>query len=325
MAKKPADFTTDYFSIRILDRSTRTGANYIKLHAGDRFSKPRHALERKTFSMFTRGMEAYLRRRPHLDFDHPKNPIRRIVYFPSALKAWAAYMPGGFATFHVHNPDRKRLKSGENIDYITRNLFRHSSDAIGLRSRAYAMAWFIHDHFKDKSQVSWLSIACGTGQPTFEAARLLKGDVTFHLCDLDIEALEFATKLAKEYGISDEVLYTHRNDLRKKDTVETLMKKTQPTVIEAMGLFEYLDDDEAVTLLKRLRKGMKKESVLVFTNMRSAHPQLQIHKRGLGWPGVIPRTVNQVRVLMDKAGFTAKQTTVLLPDDDVYAVYCLTA
>ncbi len=300
------------------------GASQIKLHASDRFSKPRHAIERKAFSIFTRGMEAYLRRRPHLDFEHPKNPIRWIVYLPPALKAWAEYMPGGFATYHVHNPDHKRLRSGESIDYITRNLFRHSSDAIGLRSRAYAMAWFLHDHFKDAKQVSWLSIASGTGQPTYDAARLLKADKTFHLCDLNIEALEFACQLAKEYGISKNEIYTYRKDLRKKDAVESLMKSAKPSIIEAMGLFEYLDDGQVVELLERIRKGMKKGSVLVFTNMKVDHPQLQIHKRGLGWPGVIPRSVKEVQGLIEQAGFTAKQTTILLPDDDVYAVYGLT-
>ncbi len=175
MAKQPAEFTTDYFSISHVDRRVIDGAEYIRLHASDRFGSRRHTLERRAFAIFTRGMESYLRKHPHLDFKHPKNPIPRIVYMPPALKSWAAYMPGGFATFHVHNPDRTHLHSGKKLDYLTKNLFRHSSDAIGLRSRAYAMAWYLHGHFASHGHISWLSIASGTGQPTYDAAQLFDG------------------------------------------------------------------------------------------------------------------------------------------------------
>lgn len=324
MTKKPADFTTEYFSISQVESRMVDDATYIRLHASDRFGTRRHALERKAFALFTRGMEAYLRKRPHLDFHHPKNPIPRIVYLPPALKSWAAYMPGAFATFHVHNPDRTHLHNGRKLDYLTRNLFRHSSDAIGLRSRAYAMAWYLHGHFSDRDHISWLSIASGTGQPTFDAAQLFRGQKTFHLCDLDDTALEYAKELASEYHIKPRNLHVYHVDVTDQTQLQSLLSTTSPNIIEAMGLFEYLDDATAITLLSQLKKGATKGSVLVFTNMHAHHPQLQLHKRGLGWPGVIPRTVDQVRVLISSAGFANDSLTVLQPDDSVYAVYGIT-
>lgn len=323
MTKKPAEFTSNYFSISNVNRQVVDGAEYVRLHASDRFGSRRHAFERRAFAIFTKAMESYLRKHPHLDFMHPKNPIPRIVYLPPALKSWAAYMPGGFATFHVHNPDRTHLHSGKKLDYLTKNLFRHSSDAIGLRSRAYAMAWYLQGHFASHSHISWLSIASGTGQPAYDAAQLFNDNKDFHLCDLDEKALAYAVELADEYAINPASIHTHRVDVTDGQRLAALLAETQPNIIEAMGLFEYLDDETATTLLRRLKVGATKGSVLVFTNMHAGHPQLQLHKRGLGWPGVIPRTVEQTRALIKAAGYPDSTLTVLQPDDDVYAVYGL--
>ncbi|MBH1955991.1 class I SAM-dependent methyltransferase [Candidatus Saccharibacteria bacterium] len=325
MSKKPADFTSDQFSLRVLDETLNGEVMAIRLHASDRFSTKRHLLERKTFALFTRAMEAYLRKRPHLDFEHPKNHIRKIIYVPPALRAWAAYMPGGFATFHVHNPDRKKLRSGKKIDYITRNLFRHSSDAIGLRSRAYAMSWYLQGIYKDEAKLRWMSIACGSGQPTFDAARLFDGEKNFYLCDIDKNALALADELAHEYGIAKSSVHLIEHDLKRPGVLEALVVDAQPQIIEAMGLFEYLDEGEAVEMLRKIRGTMSKGGSFVFSNMHADHPQLQVHKRGLGWPGVLPRTSDQVKDLIEKAGFGPNQLTILLPDDNVYAVYCIRA
>jgi SAM-dependent methyltransferase len=324
MVQKTENFISDAFSIHVIETRQEKKVTYVRLHADDRFGRRRHALERKAFGVFTGALEAYLRRRPHLDFNHPKNIIRRIVYLPPALKSWAAYMPGGFATFHVHNPDHTHLHNGKKIDYLTRNLFRHSSDAIGLRSRAYAMSWFIYRHFSHRKHIRWLSIASGTGQPTFDAARLFDSSKTFYLADINTQALDFARELARVYGIEDQQLMTINADVTDAKKSELLFNEAQPHITDAMGLFEYLDEPTAIKLLKNIRTHMPTDGVFVFTNMHADHPQLQVHKRGLGWPGVIPRTTGEVLSMVKKAGFLPEHTTVLLPDDNVYAVYGLT-
>lgn len=322
-ALRPSDVTTPYFSIETIEHGEIAGINTLHVHASDRFHSRRHALERRLVTLFTRTLDRYLRKRPHLTFDHPRNHVRRIVYFPPAFRAWTAYMPGGFATYSVHNPDHKRLYSGKKVDLITKNLFRHSTDAIGLRSRAYAMAWIVHYLAGKNRQVRWLSLAAGTGQPTFDAAKILPAETTFYLCDIDGEALRFARQLAKSYDIDDNALYTSQLDINREGVLERLMHDAEPNVIDAMGFFEYIDDDEAVEVLATMKKTMRPDSVFVFTNMLSSRKQLDIHKRGMGWPGVIPRSVEQVALLMTKAGIAKSRQTVILPDDGVYAVYVI--
>lgn len=317
------DFTNDQFELRVIKTDTHRGATYIHVHTTDRFSRKTHRLQRRGVRIFVDMLERYLRKRPRLTHTHKTNIARHLIYTPPAIKAWSAYMPGGFATYPVHNPDRTHLKDGQKIDFITKTLFRHAVDSIGLRSRAYAMSWFIHEQLGKKDLTRWLSIASGTGQPTFDAARLLEGRVQFYLVDLDRDALEFARRLADEYGISDDAITTARVDVTDRRAATKFFEETHPDVIEVMGLFEYLPDDKAIALLATLRPILTHARVLVFTNMRPEHPHLHVHQRGLGWPGVIQRTTHEVLALLDSAGYQPGQVSVLLPDDDVYAVYAL--
>lgn len=315
---------TPQFTVKVISKHDSQGVTEYSLKATDKFHGVRHAPERAVFRVFVNAMEAYLKRHPELNFEHPKNHVRKIVYFPPALKAWAAYMPGGFATHYVHNPDHKKLKDGKKVDYITRNLFRHSADAIGLRSRAYVMMWFLKKALKGKKSVTWLSIASGTGQATYDAVTHLDIHTTIHLLDIDDDALEFAKKLAPTYGIDAKTLHASHLNVTDEKPYEAYLKKSQPDVVEAMGLAEYLDDETLVSLIKRTLVCLKPGSVFIFTNMLSSHPHLEVHKRGLGWPGVIPRSVEEVTRVVETAGVSKNQLTILRPSDKVYAVYAIT-
>jgi|GEM_PF-1524615 len=317
----PGDLMTPYFSVAVINQDTIAGIETLHIRTKDRFHKWQHLLSRQTINLFARTLDRYLSKRPHLDFDHPSNHVRRIVHFPPAFQAWTAYMPGGFATYSVHNPDHKRLYNGKKIDYITRNLFRHSLDAIGLRSRAYTMAWFVHFAMRSRKHINWVSVAAGTGQPVFDAARILVAETTFYLCDRDSEALRFARQLAKTYDITDDYLFTSRFDVTREGVLEKMIDDTGADVVDAMGFFEYLDDDQMVTVLAIVNNTLKSDGIFLFSNMLDSRRQLNLHRRGMGWPDVIVRSPEVVASLMDKAGIAKNRRMLLLPDDGVYGVY----
>lgn len=324
MAKLQPTFQSDYFSLWITRRENAQSVEIVSLHITDRFHGWRHRPERLLFGSVTNMLEKYLARRPHLDFEHPKNHARRIVYLSSGARKWKKFMPGGFATYPVHNPDVRNLSDGHRVDYVTRNLFRHTPDAIGLRSRAYAMTWYIYARFgKRKDPVRWLSIAAGTGQPTFDATRLFAIPPKLYLTDVNSEILTFARRLSKKYGLTDDQLTTDTLDVSDRKALKTKLKEVNPDVVEMMGLMEYLDDQAAVTLMRALLPSLPKGAVFLFTNMRPEHPGLLTHKHAVGWPGVIQRSVNEVVTLIQRAGASQDVIEVLLPDDNVYAVYCI--
>jgi hypothetical protein len=318
----PNRFTTDDFTLEVRRTDNQEGTMLTHVRIQDRFSAKRHQLQRAAVRLFLHRLEQHLRSRPHLTFGHPRNIVQKLVYLPPAVRSWAAYMPGAFATQPVHNPDTSRLQDGTRLDYVTKNLFRHSIDATGLRSRAYAMAWYVQRVAPPRRSVQWLSLASGTGRQTFDAAALLKKRPQLILTDIDTEALAIAAELARDYGYTAQTV-TRRLDATSRIAVQSLMKDLRPEVIDAMGLFEYLTDTQAISLIQTVMASAPVGAHFVFTNMRPTHPELQLHKRGVGWPGVIVRETDEVLRLIRAATGEGAMTEIILPDDNVYAVYCI--
>lgn len=321
-ASRHIEFIAPTFRVWEKGVRNRKKARLHFLRVYDRYDGARHRASRKAFGVTTRLLERHYQTR---DNRKAKNPLQRVIFFPRAMRAWRQHMPGGFATYPVHNPEVRHLSSGEKMDFITRRLFRHSYDGRGLRTRSYAMTWWVYEHAakKPKNQrLRWLSIASGTGQPTFDAGAIFDPQPEYFLSDLSDEAMAFSRHLAKERRISSETVHFMGCDVTSKSALEKLLKTAQPDVIDMMGLVEYLDDEAIVALLKTLKKHAH-TALICFTNMRPEHPELMTHKHGLEWPGVQVRSIDQVLALIRLAGVSLEHVDVLLPSDKVYAVYCL--
>ncbi len=313
----------DYFTVvRHREQVAPEGYRRISLVVKDRFSRMRYGLERAVIRTSAAILTRYLHRRPHKKFDSRINIARTFVYLSPAMRALRDYMPGGFVTYHAYNPDHTRTRSDKWLDPLARSFFRHASDGLGVRSRAYAMAWRTASRYHDATDVRWMSIACGVGQATFDAARLLPGDVSYFMLDMDHDALAAARMMSVNYSVPTDALCTQQLDvIAQTDDLLRFIHEYRPTVIDVMGLFEYLSPDDAVKLLRGVYKQLPAGSSLFFTNMLPTHPHLAVHRHGMGWPGVIVREEHEVVSLCAQASISLGQLTVLRPSDGVYAVY----
>lgn len=313
----------DYFSVvRSHTKTMPEGYDRIALSVKDRFTRSRYGLERAVIRTSGNILNRYLAKRPRTTFDSRVNIARSFVYLSPSFHALYDYMPGGFVTYHAYDPDKKYVRGGKRLDPLARSFFRHASDGLGVRSRAYAMAWRVANRYHDATDVQWMSIACGVAQATFDAARLLPADVSYHLLDMDKNALAAARTLSQDYSIApDAIVTTHLNVIEQNAQLIDYIVSFQPTVVDAMGLFEYLVPDDAVLLLRSIYRHLQPGASLFFTNMLPSHPHLHVHQRGMGWPGVILREEHEVVALVERAGIPVGQLTTLRPDDGVYAVY----
>jgi hypothetical protein len=311
------------FTVRVRGQSQQQGSTRIELEVIDKYHAPKYRVHNVLVNAFLHGLEKILTLFPRLHFTHRVNIVRWMVYAPPGIRAWSQYMPGAFATYPVHNTEVTHLKNGKKLDIITRNLFRHGDDAIGLRARAYAMAWYVNQVYGTAQNVRWLSLASGTGQQTYEGVAVLRHQPTVWLTDIDDEALVVASELAEAYGLADNVSTKHLDATHTKDLSHAL-KEHQPHIIDMMGLMEYLDDEAAIKLIRCIERSAPKGARFIFTNMLPTHPGLQVHKRGLGWPGVIVRSIDQVASLVGRAGIRAENLEILTPTDRVYGVFCIT-
>jgi hypothetical protein len=298
----------------------------FRVQVSDQYAHRRFRIERRLVRAFTGFMEDYLRRRPEMDFEHRLNITRTLTYLPPAMKAWRNYVPGGIATYHVHAPHKRQMPSGHNLDLITRGFFRHSVDAVGLRSRAKILEYLAMQYVSaDQGAISWLSIAGGSGQPVYDAcltmAKVDQNRVHLTLVDIDQTIVLFAKKIYSEEEVKLGSAIFKRVDILNASSRNQLLKDVKPQIIDCMGIFEYLADGKAVELLKALYSALPLKGRIIFTNMSPAHPHLNVHQRALGWPGVIQRTIHDVAELLDAADIPRHAASVYRAEDNVYNVY----
>lgn len=321
MEARTQDF--GYFTLRVDEtKQYKSAHTTYDLSVRDKFHKTRYGAERAVIETAGELLTRYLHKRPHKNFDSRVNIARSFVYLAPSFRTLYEYMPGGFVTYHAYDPEKKYIKNGKRLDPLARSFFRHSSDGRGVRSRAYAMAWRVASRYGDATSMNWMSIACGVGQATFDAARLLPADVSHYLIDLDNDALDAAKRLSVEYNIEPDLLQTEQIDVVKEGALLTKrLKSFQPVVVDAIGLFEYLPVDDAAALIKRVYAGLPSGGLMFFTGMLPTHPHLAVHRHGMGWPGVTTRTEEECLDICKKAGVPLSQVSVLRPSDGVYAVY----
>lgn len=315
---------TDKYSVAIRRQGRFKKSVRTELTVTDQFHAPRYRVINTLVNGFLHTLERILVALPALDATHRVNFVRWMVYAPPGIRTWAQYMPGAFATHPVHNTEVTHLKNGKKLDIITRNLFRHGDDAVGLRARAYAMAWYVQREYGTTKNVHWLSLATGTGQQTFEGVAVLDHAPDLWLTDIDDEALAVAHAHSDENGYGNRAVIK-RLDATNEADLQSAIRAHAPQVIDMMGLMEYLDHQAAVRLIHSVVAVAPKGSSFIFTNMLPTHPGLQVHKRALGWPGVIVRSIEQVTEIVAEAGVAPEQLEILTPTDGIYGIFCIKA
>lgn len=290
----------------------------------DKYDHRRYAVERRLFLTFTNALQSYLKKRPHIDFSSKRNVARSLTYLPAGIKTWSAYMPGAFATHPVHNPEVKRLAHDQKIDFMTRRLFRHSVDAIGLRNRAHILAWAVQQQSLTGRKRVWLSLAAGSGQHVYDTLNLLDQHKPYDvvISDINEEVLGFAEKIYQVQRPKVREIEFKKIDVLSPD-LATQLESNPPTVVDAMGLVEYLDSHQVEQLVRQLFESLVEGGMIAFTNMSPEHPHLDLHQRGLGWPGVKPRTIKDMVDIVERAGVPLENLTVFKSQDKVYGVYII--
>lgn len=315
---------TDKYSVAVKRQRQFKKSVLTELTVTDQYHAPRYRVINALINGFLHTLERILIALPALDATHRVNFVRWMVYASPGIRSWAQYMPGAFATHPVHNTEVTHLKNGKKLDIITRNLFRHGDDAMGLRARAYAMAWYVRREYGTMKDLHWLSLATGTGQQTFEGVAVLDHKPKLWLTDIDDEALAVARAHVKEYGVGRQT-QLKRLDATNEADLQAAIRTHAPQVIDMMGLMEYMDHDAAVRLIHAVVAVAPKGSSFIFTNMLPTHPGLQVHKRALGWPGVIVRSIEQVAEIITEAGVAPEQLEILAPTDGIYGIFCIKA
>lgn len=246
-----------------------------------------------------------------------------------ALAAWRARLvPGALALFVVQNPLEDRLPEGTKMDSESRQWFIHANDAIGVRSRAKVLSALVEKYIHNASENNWVSLASGAAIPVLEALRSAERggqQVFLSLVDKDPVELSWAETMAAQEGIVVGAQLT----LLRRDLVHTLVRNEdlllelgehQAELVDALGIFEYFNDADAVIFLQRALRLVKPGGAVIVSNMLTSSPQIDFALRCIGWEPIFPRTLQQLQDIHIAAGVPVENVTVVVPKDGVYAV-----
>ncbi len=246
-----------------------------------------------------------------------------------ALAAWRTRLvPSALALFVVQNPLEDRLPDGTKMDSDSRQWFIHANDAIGVRARARVLAALVEKYIHNESENNWVSSASGAAIPVLEALREAKLDgqqVYLTLVDKDPVALSWAETMAAQEGI----VVGEQLTLLRRNLVHTLVRNEdlllelgehQAELVDALGIFEYFNDADAVIFLQRALRLVKPGGAVIVSNMLTSSPQIDFVLRGIGWEDIHPRTLQQLQDIHLAAGVPVENVTVVVPKDGVYAV-----
>lgn len=260
------------------------------------------------------------------------NPAAHWLYLEDpnqkSMAEWLKLFPSAMALYPLQRlEDGGRVLPGGYIDDRAKFLFTNMVDGIGLRARARVMADILvdtSDRFED-NQLVCVSLGCGAAVPDIDAAVRIKQesgkDIEWHLYDIDGDALNFASELATEAGIDQNLIKKYQ------ERFISAFKKEQPESVHAvdvLGLWEYLDDRSCVKLLQRSYDLLKPGGSFIASNMLSSRPQLDFNLRGVGWPLIKPRFEQELVDIVTYSGVLSGpnggKLTFTESEDGVYGV-----
>lgn len=315
------------YSVVLQRTSRRGGMRFSSVVVRDKYNARRYWIERRMVRVFTTFLRTIVSSKPLDEANTPQRTLASwLAYIPPGMRAWRGYMPGGFATYHVHAPEVKGRHTRVKLDAITRRFFRHTYDAVGLRSRAYILSWIaLAWAEQSKLPVRWLSIAGGSGLPVYEIfadmPEKIRKNARLKVADIDQTTLDFAAEIYDLQGISIPEVSFECIDICNTRKRRILLESYRPSIVDAMGLFEYLDKAPAISLIKAIYKQLPKGGIFVFTNMSPEHPDYAVHKKALQWPGVIARSESDIAQFLKKAKIPLACCQAYRAHDKVYTVY----
>ena len=272
-------------------------------------------------------------------FDSTNEAAQLLYQDSETLRQWFVNAGQAQATalYPLQRPDIDRLPSGAEIDDKSRAFFYHGLDAIGIRTRAKIMSEIVSDHLGDQPAARWISLACGGAVPVIDAIKNCEDMNLVHLdlVDFDHQALDFASHLAVEEAALQEVpSFNKESELRSytthelnlirglivEDGIVEKFGENNSDVVDALGIFEYFSKKDSTVFLKNAYRLVRDDGILVIANMLSDRPELEFNRRGVGWPQLYPRSLEEMAEIIVDAGIPAEKARIIIPEDGIYAV-----
>jgi extracellular factor (EF) 3-hydroxypalmitic acid methyl ester biosynthesis protein len=242
------------------------------------------------------------------------------VFMLSATMARCYTKPRGFPEDHetvamiYRDEDEGDGRLGPLVDrWFLDRPFCHARRA--GRAAMVAMLGALVASWAGGEPVRLASVASGTAAEVFDLYLTmpeLSSRLVTTCVDLDDDALLAAAGRAERLGIGDRMTFLHGNAVPVDGEGIALRPHH---VISAVGLWEYLGEDEAVAFLDWAHGHLVPGGSVVVTNLAAGNPDRALMEHLLDWR-VHHRTVDDVRRLFGRSLFGAGERGLVIDDVD---------
>lgn len=245
----------------------------------------------ETFSLLKRAVKCVL-----------VNPLAN--YLPAGLtKAVLRFGKSELAASNWIDPGGWRSMvisyNGQCTQIADKILVKAGTVPTALRNRkrlaAHLIAGLIDSDESESTHV--LCLGAGPGQIITEAMAKAKTASHATLVDLNADSFDFGRQLADERGLGDRVRFIQA-DVR--DLHEYL--HDQPHIVKMMGICEYLDDEQIVTIARAAAEVMPVGAPIIFNSISKSHGTDRFFRRVFGL-NMNHRSPAELSELMSQAGF----------------------
>ncbi|MFZ2126168.1 MAG: hypothetical protein WAV04_01525 [Candidatus Microsaccharimonas sp.] len=287
-------------------------------------------------------VERYSNGKKQLVVDRANKPAMELYYdqgFPTQMTEWGTQMMLAIALEPLQRLDEGggRFLKDRKLDSRTLELFTYMPDGIGLRARQaiYSDLLVRKAEVATQDRLQIVSLGSGAAVPniraTLQIERQAFKEVDWNFFDNDAEALASAELLISESTIehsSFEYGPSHTNEegisaFEGRSYIEARhVEKESLHVVDALGLWEYLNDNEAATFLRMMYPKLRSGGSMIVSNMLKSRPHPLYNQKAVGWPEVIMRSDTELLSIVQKSRTVVDTDQVVIThsQDGVYAV-----
>lgn len=168
---------------------------------------------------------------------------------------------------------------------------------------------------KRHQKIRILSLASGSARAMIEVMAELKDvGIDARFVDMSRDALGYSRELAEERRVENKITWI-RGDVRN---VEKFCDNWQPDIVEAVGLFDYLSDDDAIGLIAKVYKALGQNGAFIISNVIE-NPEKRFVKEIVDWD-MIYRDPDQLGELLIKGGFDDYSCRIILEPIGIHSI-----
>ena len=227
-----------------------------------------------------------------------------------------------------------RFLSLGRLDKRTLERFTFMPDGRGLRSRQHIYSNLLVEQARNTpgDTLNIVSLGSGAAVPNIEASLRIEQEtnkrVNWQFFDLDPHALGYAKVMIAGSGLHNSQFdfgpkspnvngleFAGRSYIEARHTEDESLD-----AVDALGLWEYLELNQAVMFLKMMYPKLKPGASMIVSNMFDKRPHPEYNKRAVGWPRLIMRSEEDLLDIVEVAKIDTKAVRLTHSSDGVYIV-----